>query len=69
MPTAIMAALSGIGSAISGGFTWSLAKLGLYNRPAMRDNAIAARDEATKQQVETDFQKPDPTKFEQDLDP
>jgi hypothetical protein len=65
----IMAGLSGIGSAISGAYSWSLAKLGLNNRAAMKDNAIAQRDETTKQKVETDFQKPDPTNLEGDLEP
>jgi hypothetical protein len=61
--------VSSLGSAISGGFTWSMTKLGLNNRAAMKDNAIAARDEGTKQQVEKDFRAPDPTKLEGDLDP
>jgi hypothetical protein len=69
MVDAIANALSGVGSAIAGAFSWSLAKLGLNNRPAMKDNAIAARDEATKQQVEKDFQQTDPAKLESDLDP
>ena len=69
MGTAILSALSGLGSAISGAFSWSLAKLGLNNRAAMKDNAIAARDEATKEQVEKNFRDSDPADLEKDLDP
>ena len=69
MPSAIVDLLSGLASAISGGYQWSLAKLGLNNRPAMKDNAIGARDEATKEKVEADFQNADPTKFEEDINP
>jgi hypothetical protein len=66
---AITGLLSGISSAISGGFSWAMAKLSLNNRPVIKDNAIAARDEATKETVEKDFQQTDPTKLEGDLDP
>lgn len=65
----ITSAVGSIGSAISGGFQWGLAKLGLNNRASMKDNAVAARDEGTKTKVESDLQDKDDSKIVSDLDP